>query len=67
VSRERGAPLAGHGRKSSLFNGLRLMSLLIMARGARVSRAARGQNTLNGERPAPAPAVFAVHIEWRGR
>jgi len=42
VSRKRRAPRAGQDRKPWLANELRLMSLLIMARGAQVSRAARG-------------------------
>ena len=67
MSRERGAPRAGHRRNHHAANGLRLMSLLIVARGARVSRAARRGKPLNGERPAPTSAVFAVPIEWRGR
>ncbi len=41
VSRKPRAPRAGEVRKSSSGNGLRLVSLLIMARGAQVSRAAR--------------------------
>jgi hypothetical protein len=44
VSREGSAPRAGHNRKPFIDNGLRLISLLIMARGAQVSRAARGSN-----------------------
>ena len=42
VSRERRAPRAGQNCKPCTINGLRLMSLLSRARGARVSRAARG-------------------------
>jgi len=41
VSRAGGAPRAGQNRKPCMVNGLRLMSLLIRARGAQVSRAAR--------------------------
>ena len=41
VSRERRAPRAGQNCKPFMTNGLRLMSLLIRARGAQVSRAAR--------------------------
>ena len=44
VSREGRAPRAGQDCKPLRVNGLRLMSLLIMARGAHVSRAARGLN-----------------------
>ncbi len=41
VSRERRAPRAGQDRKRCMANDLLLFSLLIMARGAQVSRAAR--------------------------
>jgi len=42
VSRKGRAPRAGRDRKACIVNGLQVMSLLIMARGAQVSRAARG-------------------------
>ena len=44
VSRDGRAPRAGQNRKTCRVNGLRLISLLSMARGAQVSRAARGSN-----------------------
>ena len=44
VSREGRAPRAGWNCKPCRVNGLRLMSLLSRARGAQVSRAARGSN-----------------------
>jgi len=44
VSRERRAPRARRDRKSCIDNRLRLMSPLSRARGAQVSRAARGSN-----------------------
>ena len=43
VSRERRAPRAERHRKSCMVNELRLMSPLTTARGAQVSRAARGR------------------------
>jgi len=42
VSREHGAPPAGRDRKSGMVKGLQLKRLQIIARGAQVSRAARG-------------------------
>jgi len=42
VSREHGALPAGRGRKSGMVKGLQLKRLQIIARGAQVSRAARG-------------------------
>jgi len=42
VSREPRAPRAGQDRKPCMVNGLRLVSRLTIARGAHVSRAARG-------------------------
>jgi len=45
VSREPRAPRAGQDRKPCMVKELRLMSLLIRARGAHVSRAAHEYNT----------------------
>ena len=57
VSREGRAPRAGLDRKPWMANGLRLVSLLIRARGAHVSRAARG----------PERASHAMRLTGTGR
>ena len=59
VSRERRSPRAGQDRKRRIANGLRLVSLLIRARGAQVSRAAR-ETTLRFIRPVSRPACRAL-------
>ena len=64
VSREPRAPRAGHHRKPLMGNALRLMSLLSMARGAQVSRAARRhfvQFIPPLRRPACSELVEPVH------
>ena len=66
VSREPRAPRAGQDGKPCMANGLRLMSLLSRARGAQVSRAARGSYA-----PFSRPACRARFGDWenhsRGR
>ena len=70
VSRERRAPRVGQDRKSRMVNGLRLMSLLSRARGAHVSRAARGHFVLFSGRACPpldAPSIESPRLRMSRR
>jgi len=59
VSRERRAPRAGRDCKCRIGNGLQLVSAIITARGAQVSRAARDPN-VPFSRPA-CRALLSLH------
>jgi len=59
VSREPRAPRAGQDRKPYMDNGLRLVSPLIRARGAHVSRAAR-EHSVRFARPVSRPGCRAL-------